>query len=65
MATRTYLTPDNISDILDVKPRTVYRWIHSGLLQAGKTPGPWGRYLIVEEDFYAFLMKRGEGGTNA
>ena len=43
-----YLTPREVSQMLDVNTETVVRWIKQGSLPAVKTPG--GRYRILHAD---------------
>lgn len=55
-ATR-FVTPQEAGRLLDVKSRTISRWIKDGKLRAVRLPS--GRYKIAQEDVDAILATRG------
>lgn len=52
-----YLTTGQIAKRHQVSPVTVQRWIKSGMLKAGRTPG--GHFRVREDEFQRFLTSHG------
>src|SRR5262249_58902370 len=56
MANKTIYTTHDVSQILNVNPRSVINWIEKNLLTAYRTPG--GHRRIRREDLLSFLRKQ-------
>lgn len=50
---RTYLTPNEVAELLMVNPVTVRQWAARGLLRAVKTPGGHRRFLLSDVEEFA------------
>jgi excisionase family DNA binding protein len=50
---KTYLTPNDVAELLMVNPVTVRQWAARGLLRAVKTPGGHRRFLLSDVEEFA------------
>lgn len=50
---KTYLTPNEVAELLMVNPVTVRQWAARGLLRAVKTPGGHRRFLLSDVEEFA------------
>ena len=50
---KTYLTPNDVAELLLVNPVTVRQWAARGLLRAVKTPGGHRRFLLSDVEEFA------------
>ncbi|HKZ74529.1 MAG TPA: response regulator [Steroidobacteraceae bacterium] len=50
---RTYLTPNDVAELLMVNPVTVRQWAARGLLRAVRTPGGHRRFLLSDVEEFA------------
>lgn len=50
---KTYLTPNDVAELLMVNPVTVRQWAARGLLRAVKTPGGHRRFLLGDVEEFA------------
>lgn len=58
IANGTYLTPNDVSSILNINIRTLYSWLSGGRMQSKKFKvGEKMKYQIAVEDFCSFLKE--------
>lgn len=43
--------------LIGMHPNTIRRWIYAGHLNARKSPGPYGRFLITKSDLIQTLKQ--------